>query len=1172
MKSVKSATRSALVAFAPEAPFLASGTLAGALDLLENSSLKLEIFRLDFQNNERDLPVVGECISSEGFNRLTWGNTGAGTEEYAFGVIAGGMSDGTINVWNPAKIMNPEDTEGALMARLEKHTGNVRGLEFNPIAPNLLASGAGDGELCIWDFADPLAPKHFPSLKGVGSGAQGEISYLAWNRKVQYILASTFYGGSTVVWDLRRQKSVISFSDSTRRRGSVVQWNPDIAQQLIVALDDDLSPGLQVWDVRNTISPVKEFTGHAKGIMGMSWCLSDSSFLLTCAKDSLTLCWDTVSGEIVCQLPAGPSWNFDVQWSPRIPGLFSASSFNGTIDIYNIETCSQMDSRDAVFGGGSSGALLKAPKWLKRPVGVSFGFGGKLASFRPSTNSQSAVGSSEVYIHNLITEDSLVLRSTEFEAAIADGEKSSLRALCDKKSQDSRSEEERETWNFLRVMFEDEGNARTKLLEHLGFQVQSTENQDLQEAQSANIDDISSQVIDNVTLGDKTQLDPSVQSKGGQDVTSLRDNDEDFFDNLHSPKEDSSLPHMENDFVVGNDTLGNGEDVQHEATNDSTEHSECDEAIQSSLVVGDYKGAVMQCLSANRMADALLIAHVGGSSLWEKTRDEYLRKSNCSYLKVVSAMVNNDLIGLVNSRPLKFWKETLALLCTYSQREEWTVLCDTLASRLTTAGNTLAATLCYICAGNIEKTVEIWSESLTSEHDGRSFVDHLQDLMEKTVILALATGQKRVSPSLSKLVENYVELLSSQGLLSIALEYLKLLGSEESSYELAILRDRISLSTTVTKEEPSTFPNGTRESPTEPVYDNQDNLHQPVAGSLYGQTGNPYYPGSYQPNQAVNSSYPGSYQPSQTNTSYPGGYQPSQTNTSYPGGYQPSQTNTSYPGGYQPTQQPQPPLENYTPPVEYQPSPAPRVFYPSTVPVPQQTNFAPPVTQQPVKSFVPSTPPVLKNAEQYQPPSLMSQMYQGVPPSIGTYAYQPGVPTPASVGSTPVQPPPVPNVMLPGPSSAPAAPPRSFMPVTTPGVPLQPGLVPPVQPQSPTQSSQVQTVTAPPTPPPTVQNVDTSNVAAELRPVIGTLTRLYKETSEALGGSRANPAKRREIDDNSRKIGSLFAKLNSGDISSNAATKLVQLCQALDSGNYSAALQIQVDSSSSTTIFTLVIG
>ena len=44
-------------------------------------------------------------------------------------------------------------------------------------------------------------------------------------------------------------------------------------------------------------------------------------------------------------------------------------------------------------------------------------------------------------------------------------------------------------------MFEDEGNARTKLLEHPGFQLQSIENQDLQEAQSANIDDSSSEII-----------------------------------------------------------------------------------------------------------------------------------------------------------------------------------------------------------------------------------------------------------------------------------------------------------------------------------------------------------------------------------------------------------------------------------------------------------------------------------------------------------------------------------------------------------------------------------------------------------------------------------------------------------------------------------------------------
>lgn len=73
-----------------------------------------------------------------------------------------------------------------------------------------------------------------------------------------------------------------------------------------------------------------------------------------------------------------------------------------------------------------------------------------------------------------------------------------------------------------------------------------------------------------------------------------------------------------------------------------------------------------------------------------------------------------------------------------------------------------------------------------------------------------------------------------------------------------------------------------------------------------------------------------------------------------------------------------------------------------------------------------------------------------------------------------------------------------------------------------------------------------------------TLTRLYNETAEALGGARANPAKKREIEDNSKKIGALFSKLNSGDISKNAADKLVELCQALDNNDFGTALQIQV--------------
>ncbi|XP_020519257.1 protein transport protein SEC31 homolog B isoform X2 [Amborella trichopoda] len=1117
MEGIKGAPRSALVAFSPDSPFLAAGTMAGAVDLSFSSSANLEIFKLDFESDKWELPVVGECTSNERFNRLSWGNIGSGTEEYSLGLIAGGLVDGCVNLWNPLSLISSRNNENAVVARLQKHTGPVRGLEFNKISPNLLASGAEEGDICIWDIAKPAEPSLFPSLKG-GSGAQGEVSFLSWNPKVQHILASTSYSGTTVIWDLKRQKPVISFSDSIRRRCSVFQWNPEAPTQLIVASDDDRSPSLRVWDMRNTISPTKEFIGHSKGVIAMSWCPIDGAFLLTCAKDNRTICWDTFTGEIVCELPASTNWNFDVHWYPKIPGVISASSFDGKIGIYNIEACSRLISGELTTSGFP--VHLRAPKWLKRPVGASFGFGGKLAAFHSSSAAPGATpGTSEVYVHNLITEDSLVRRSTEFETAIQNGERASVRALCEQKSEESQSEDDRETWSFLKVMFDDEGAARTKLLAHLGFTLPSEESKNVH-------DDLGQAIAESLSFDETTSHRAEMTASHlARESLFSTDNGEDFFDNLESPTADV-LTSQSNDGLVVEDVIPNGVQTQDESEGPGAgQDSSVDEVIQRALVVGNYKEAVLQCIAANRMADALVIAHAGGASLWESTRDQYLKKSHSSYLKVVSAMVSNDLLSLVNTRPLNSWKETLALLCTFAQSEDWTVLCDTLASRLMAVGNTLAATLCYICAGNIDRTVEIWSQSLNSQREGRSYMDLLQDLMEKTIVLALATGRRQFSSSLSKLVENYAELLASQGQLTTAMEYLKLLGSEDSSPELTILRDRIALS------------GSENEGPQSSPYDNMQQQAQP-SQTLYGAEHVGY--------SAVDSSQQ-YYQPQQPQThSVPG--------SPYSEGYQ--QTfGASYGSSYQPMQ-PRQQHQDYMTPGQFQPAASPQVFLPSQPQVPQMTTFTPaPVAAQPVvRPFVPSTPPVLPNAEQYQQPSLGSRLY----PGSANPMYQVGQPGSVPMGGVPSQPAMVPRPNMPTQSFTPSPSPQGFTPVTT-----NPGFVPRpnmalVQPPSPTQAAQAQPVAAPQAPPPTVQTVDTSNVAAELRPVIATLTRLYNETSEALGGARANPVKKREIEDNSRKIGALFAKLNTGDISPNAASKLGQLCQALDSGDYASALHIQV--------------
>ena len=45
------------------------------------------------------------------------------------------------------------------------------------------------------------------------------------------------------------------------------------------------------------------------------------------------------------------------------------------------------------------------------------------------------------------------------------------------------------------------------------------------------------------------------------------------------------------------------------------------------------------------MADALVIASVGGSYLFEKAQKEYMRRAPRPYMKIVSAIMSHDLTG-----------------------------------------------------------------------------------------------------------------------------------------------------------------------------------------------------------------------------------------------------------------------------------------------------------------------------------------------------------------------------------------------------------------------------------------------------------------------------------------------------------------------------------------------
>ena len=123
------------------------------------------------------------------------------------GIVAGGMEDGAITIWNIKKILEGQVGNGNLMGKgcisaAPLHIGTpVNTLEFNPNRKSLLASGGA--EVLILDIAQNIKkPMKFkPGEPNFHEGSK--ITSISWNRQVPHILASASENGKIVVWDLK---------------------------------------------------------------------------------------------------------------------------------------------------------------------------------------------------------------------------------------------------------------------------------------------------------------------------------------------------------------------------------------------------------------------------------------------------------------------------------------------------------------------------------------------------------------------------------------------------------------------------------------------------------------------------------------------------------------------------------------------------------------------------------------------------------------------------------------------------------------------------------------------------------------------------------------------------------------------------------------------------------
>jgi protein transport protein SEC31 len=87
----------------------------------------------------------------------------------------------------------------------------------------------------------------------------------------------------------------------------------------------------------------------------------------------------------------------------------------------------------------------------------------------------------------------------------------------------------------------------------------------------------------------------------------------------------------------------------------------------------------------------------------------------------------------------------------------------------------------------------------------------------------------------------------------------------------------------------------------------------------------------------------------------------------------------------------------------------------------------------------------------------------------------------------------------------------------------------------------------------TLESVSTADVAPDARPVVASLGHLYASCVAAAAG---NAAKKRELDDSSKKLGALFWRMNKRDVSPSVQSKLTLLCAALDKSDFVSAGQV----------------
>lgn len=546
------------------------------------------------------------------------------------------------------------------------------------------------------------------------------------------------------------------------------------------------------------------------------------------------------------------NWTFQTCWNPHNPNLLATASFDGRIGVHSIQNTnpdahqasgSQAQTADDedFFNKaqsqpqGASFTLKKAPRWLERPCGASFGFGGKVLSFSTAGNSVSTRNST-LRISTFAIEAGVGTSVSAFENAL---KKNDLRGICEAKIAEATLDAEKADWKVIETLTSK--NPRKVLIDYLGFSSVTDEAADglaTLASNGENKEEGTSPFTQNTTRSNRLSA---------------------FFDS--NADEDSFLSDL---------AATKGAKTNNPFQIYSGSESESDRRITHALLLGQFDKALDVCLQEDKLSDAFMVAICGGQACIDKVQKAYFNRKaeGPNYLRLLASVVGKNLWDVVYNAELSGWKEVMAIICTFASVEEFPDLCEALGDRLDEQMRTDGedpslqknASFCYLAGSKLEKVVTIWIAELDKNEEAglgalsseSSFSIHarsLQSFIEKVTVFREVTrfqDDDRKATSGWKLMAlydryaEYADIVASHGQLLTAEKYLAFLPEKYPAAEVA--RNRIKeairkpLALTATRQAAESTRSAQRVPPNVATFQNQ----QSPAKSIVSGQQNPY--------------------------------------------------------------------------------------------------------------------------------------------------------------------------------------------------------------------------------------------------------------------------------------------------------------------------------------------